>query len=67
MPNTFNLCFACFGIFTNQAVEGHLESVGQKRLFLSMRATPPRINRLAKAKAPGKTFAVLAGFCHCEV
>jgi hypothetical protein len=38
----------------------------QKRWFLSKRPILPRINRLARTKTLGKTFAVLAGFCHSE-
>jgi hypothetical protein len=41
-------------------------SMRQKRSFLAASPAPPRINRLARTKTPGKTFAVLAGFCHSE-
>jgi len=40
--------------------------IGLKRSFLSKHPTLPKINDLAKTKTPGKTFAVLAGFCHSE-
>ena len=53
----------------SEVLAGHPNSdVGwQKRSFLSKGPTPPRINRLARTKTPGKTFAVLAGFCHTEI
>lgn len=38
----------------------------QKPSFLSRVATPPEINMLIRTKTPGKTFAVLPGFCHCQ-
>lgn len=41
-------------------------SIGQNRSFLAGRSAPPRIKRLARTKTPGKTFVVLAGFCHSE-
>ena len=36
----------------------------QKRSFLSTSSAPSKINWLAVTETPGKTFAVLAGFCH---
>ena len=39
---------------------------GQKWSFLSGSHTLPGINRLAWTKTFGKTFVVLAGFCHIE-
>jgi hypothetical protein len=38
----------------------------RKRSFLAVRHAPRQINRLAGTKPPGKTFAVLAGFCHSD-
>jgi hypothetical protein len=38
----------------------------QKRSFMPPRPAPRQINRLDWTKTHGKTFAVLAGFCHSE-
>jgi hypothetical protein len=40
---------------------------GQKRSFVPGFPAPRQINRLAMAKTPGKTFAVLAGFGHSDL
>jgi hypothetical protein len=38
--------------------------LGQKRSFLSRLTASPEIKLLIRTKTLGKTFAVLAGFCH---
>ena len=52
----------------SEVLAGHPNSdvSWQKRSFLSGCPAPPKINRLAWAKTLGKTFVVLAGFCHSE-
>ncbi|WP_299357018.1 hypothetical protein, partial [uncultured Shimia sp.] len=51
---------------THACMQGALRRnlVGQKRSFLSLFRTSPEIKLLIRTKTLGKTFAVLAGFCH---